>query len=124
MSTRTAEHQENPWQPEDYLQQLKERMRLCTDVMEFVEDRAQWESSKNWAPHLPQILDAIDFFRDLCREEIAHYGEWRHHGFQIDEVIAFIDGDLEELARWICRITNTLLRDPDEDVQGEASSNE
>lgn len=94
-------------EPQKYLQQLREREATCTEVMELIKDRSRWESSTNWAHHLPQILDAIDFFRDLCRDEIEHYGEWRYHGFQLDEVIDFIDEDLEELTTWICRMTDT-----------------
>lgn len=99
----------NPWQRVDYLRELEERFQLCTDVIELISERATRAASRNWAYHLPQIVDAIDFFRGLCREEIEHYGEWRDHGFQIDEVIDFIDEDLVALTEWICRMTNIPL---------------
>jgi hypothetical protein len=112
------------WEPEDYLQQVMEREATCTEVMELIQDKARLDSSKNWAHHLPQILNAVDFFRELCRDEIEHYGEWRYHGFQIDEVIDFIDEDLDELTKWICRMTNTPPPDADEDVDRQEPSNE
>jgi hypothetical protein len=56
------------------------------------------------AHHLPRILDQVEFFHGLCREEIEHYGEYRYHGFLPDEVVDFIQDDLCELGDGICRM--------------------
>lgn len=96
-------------EPPDFLAQLREREDCCREVMELLTEKSRSDWGRLWAHHLPLILDKIGFFRQLCQEEIEHFGEWRYHGFQPDEVIDFIDEDLAELTRWICRMTNTEM---------------
>jgi hypothetical protein len=45
----------------------------------------------------------------LLQDEIDHFGEWRYHELQPNEVLDFIDEDLDKLAIWLCRMTNTSL---------------
>jgi hypothetical protein len=92
------------WQPPNYLQQLKDLEKQCVDTIALLKEEAQWEAAKNWAPHLDQMVDTISPFRDICRDEIDHFGEFRYHGFQVDEVIDFIEEDLEGLVQWLGRM--------------------
>jgi hypothetical protein len=78
-------------------------------VTELLKEKAQSETGKLWAHHLPRMVDALDFFQGLLQDEIDHLGEWRYHEFQPDEVLDFIDEDLDKLAIWLCRMTNTSL---------------
>ena len=66
-------------------------------------------TSKLWAHPLPRIVDALGFFQGLLQDEIDHFGEWRYHEFQPDEVLDFIDEDLDKLTQWLSRMTNTPL---------------
>ena len=97
------------WEPVDYLGEFRRRETCLREVTELLKKRAQCEPNKIWAHHLPRIVDALDFFRGLLQDEIDHFGEWRYHEFQHDEVLDFIDEDLNELTRWLCRMTNTPL---------------
>ena len=63
-------------------------------MKELLEEKAHCEAGKLWAHHLPRMIDQVDFLRSLLREEIDHFGEWRYHEFQPDEVLEFIDEDL------------------------------
>ena len=95
--------QESPWDPLDYLQELKDREFACRELIDLLQIRASSDEC-TWRHHLPRILDPLHFFRGLCQEEIDHFGEWRYYNFQIDEVIDFIDEDLNQLEPWICRL--------------------
>src|SRR4030095_11008085 len=97
------------WEPVDFLAEFREREVCCRDAIEFLTAEAQTEAGKTWAHHLPRLIDAIGFFRDLLQSEIDHCGEWRWPGFQPDEVLDFIDEDLDKLTVWLCRMTNTSL---------------
>ena len=95
------------WEPIDFLAEFRERETCLREVTELLKEKAQSETGKLWAHHLPRIVDALDFFQGLLQDEIDHFGEWRDHGFQPDEALHFIDEDLDELAIWLCRMTDT-----------------
>jgi hypothetical protein len=97
------------WQPVDFLAEFRERETCLREVTELLKEKAQCETGKLWAHHLPFIVDALGFFQGLLQDEIDHFGEWRYHEFQPDEVLDFIDEDLDKLAIWLCRMTNTSL---------------
>ncbi|MBA2436345.1 MAG: hypothetical protein H0W34_12260 [Pyrinomonadaceae bacterium] len=92
------------WEPQDFLAEFCERKALCLEWIERLEELSQTEPGRLWARHLPRVVDQIDFFRYLCQDEIDHYGEWRYHGFQPDEVLDFVDEDLNNLVPWVCRM--------------------
>jgi hypothetical protein len=95
------------WEPVDFLTEFRERETCLREVIELLKEKAQSETGKLWAHHLPGMVDALGFFQGLLQDEIDHFGEWRYHEFQPDEVLDFIDEDLDELAIWLCRMTNT-----------------
>jgi hypothetical protein len=96
------------WEPIDSLAEFREREEMCREAIEILIVNAQTEAGQLWAHHLPQLLDAIGFFRGLLQDEIDHFGEWRYHEFQPDKVLDFIDEDLDKLSQWLSRMTNTL----------------
>jgi len=96
------------WEPVDLLAEFRERETCLREVTELLKKKAQSETGKMWAHHLPRIVDALGFFQSLLQDEIDHFGEWRYHEFQLDEVLDFVDEDLDKLAVWLCRMTNTL----------------
>src|ERR1043166_887388 len=98
------------WEPVDYLAEFRERETDLCEVKELLEEKAHCEASKLWAHHLPRMIDQVDFLRSLLREEIDHFGEWRYHEFQPDEVLEFIDEDLSELVQWLSRMTDSALQ--------------
>ena len=95
------------WEPIDFLAEFSERETCLREVTKLLKQEAQCETGKLWAHHLPFIVDALGFFQGLLQDEIDHFGEWRYHEFQHDEVLDFIDEDLDKLAIWLCRMTNT-----------------
>ena len=97
------------WEPVDFLAEFRERETCLREVTELLKEKAQSEPGKLWAHHLSRIVDALDFFQALLQDEIDHFGEWRYHEFQPDEVLDFIDEDLDKLAIWLSRMTNTPL---------------
>jgi hypothetical protein len=97
----------NAWEPVDFLTEFRERQSCLREVTELLKEKAQSETGKLWAHHLSLIVDALGFFQGLLQDEIDHLGEWRYHEFQPDEVLNFIDEDLDKLAIWLCRMTNT-----------------
>ncbi len=97
------------WEPIDFLAEFRERETCLREVTELLKEKAQCETGKLWAHHLPFIVDALGFFQGLSQDEIDHFGEWRYHEFQPDEVLDFIDEDLDKLNQWLSRMTNTLL---------------
>jgi hypothetical protein len=97
------------WEPVDFLAEFREREVCCRDVIELLRTKARSNNCKLWAHHLPRMVDALGFFQGLLQDEIDHFGEWRYHEFQPDEVLDFIDEDLDKLAIWLCRMTNTSL---------------
>ena len=97
------------WEPIDFLAEFRERETSLREVAELLKEKAQCETGKLWAHHLPRIVDALGFFQGLLHDEIDHFGEWRCHEFQPDEVLDFIDEDLDKLSQWLSRMTNTPL---------------
>ena len=97
------------WEPIDFLAEFRERETCLREVTELLKEKAQSETGKLWAHHLPRIVDALDFFQGLLQDAIDHFGEWRYHEFQPAEVLDFIDEDLDGLSQWLSRMTNTPL---------------
>jgi hypothetical protein len=95
------------WEPVDFLAEFRERETCLREVTELLKEKAESETCKLWAHHLPRIVDTLGFFQGLVQDEIDHFGEWRYHEFQPDEALDFIDEDLDKLAIWLCRMTNT-----------------
>jgi len=73
------------WEPIDFLAEFRERETCLREVTELLNEKAQCETGKLWAHHLPLIVDALGFFQGLLQDEIDHFGEWRYHEFQPDE---------------------------------------
>ena len=99
----------DPWKPIDFLAEFRERESCLREVTELLKEEAQGETGKLWVHHLPRIVDTLGFFQGLLQDEIDHFGEWRYHELQPDEVLDFIDEDLDKLSQWLSRITNTPL---------------
>ena len=78
------------WEPIDFLAEFRERETCLRVVTELLKEKAQCETGKLWAHHLPRIVDELDFFQGLLQDEIDHFGEWRYHEFQPDEVLNFL----------------------------------
>ena len=97
------------WEPIDFLAEFREQETCLREVTELLKEEAQCATGKLWAHHLPRIVDALGFFQGLLHDEIDHFGEWRYHEFQPDEVLDFIDEDLDKLTQWLSRMTNTPL---------------
>lgn len=95
-------------EPSGHLAEYHGREAACSEIIELLKEKAISENAL-WAPHLPQIIDAVQFYQGLLRDEIDHFGERRYHEFQPDEVLDFIDEDLDRLAKWLARMTNTEL---------------
>ena len=93
----------------DFLAEFRDRQTCLREAIELLKEKAQSETGKLWAHHLPRIVDALGLFQSLLQDEIDHFGEWRYHEFQPDEVLDFIDEDLDKLTIWLCRMTNTSL---------------
>jgi hypothetical protein len=83
------------WEPVDFLAEFREREVCCRDAIELLRTEARSNDGEMWAHHLPQILDALGFFQGLLQDEIDHFGEWRYHELQPDEVLDFIDEDFD-----------------------------
>src|SRR5881392_1163746 len=99
----------NAREPMDFLAEFREREICLREVTELLKEKAQSETGKLWAHHLPRIVGALCFFQGLLQDEIDHFGEWRCHEFEPDEVLDFIDEDLDKLCQWLSRMTNTPL---------------
>jgi DNA-binding transcriptional MerR regulator len=113
------------WEPMDFLAEFRERETCLREVTELLKEKAQSETGKLWAHHLPRIVAALGFFQGLLQDEIDHFGEWRYHEFQPEEVLDFIDEDLDKLTQWLSRMTNnsrSILRS--EQNSSEASLNQ
>lgn len=99
------------WQPIDYLEEFRLREAQCREVIELLTAEARSERGKVWAHHLPKLIAQLRFFRGLLQDEIDHFGEWRYHEFQPEEVLDYIDEDLDELSLWISRMINIPLEE-------------
>jgi hypothetical protein len=62
------------WEPVDFLAEFRERKTCLREVTELLKEKAQCETGKLWAHHLPLILDAVGFFQGLLQDEIDHFG--------------------------------------------------
>ena len=97
------------WEPVDFLAEFRKRQNQCKEAVEVLKENALSQDGQIWAHHLPRMVDRIEFFRGLLQDEIDHFREWRYHEFQHDEVLDFIDEDLDDLTRWLCRMTGTSV---------------
>jgi hypothetical protein len=100
----TADQEE----PVDYLADYREREAACSEIIELLKEKSVSDEAL-WTPHLPQMIGAVEYYQDLLRDEIEHFGEWRYHECDHDELLDFIDEDLDRLGYWLARMTNTQL---------------
>ena len=47
------------WEPVDFLAEFRERETCLREVTELLKEKAQSETGKLWAHHLPLIVDAL-----------------------------------------------------------------
>jgi tRNA isopentenyl-2-thiomethyl-A-37 hydroxylase MiaE len=92
----------------NYLADYRERESACLEIIELLKEKSLSEDAL-WAPHLPQMVNALQFYQGLLRDEIEHFGEWRYHECDHDDLLDFIDEELDRLGCWLARMTNTSL---------------
>jgi hypothetical protein len=97
------------WEPIDFLAEYHERAALCREVIDLLMERSGDNNGLLWLPHIPQMIDAADYILGLLEDEIEHFGEWRYHELQHDEILDFIDDEMCTAGAWLCRMTNTTI---------------
>jgi hypothetical protein len=89
---------------EEDLRELKRLETSMSGIRSLLNEALCKESAEYWAPHVRQLLHAIDRFRKHCRDEIERFGEWREDGRETDEVIDMLEDECERLCEWIPRM--------------------
>jgi hypothetical protein len=54
------------WEPVDFLAEFRERETCLREVTELLTEKAQCQTGKLWAHHLPRIVDALGFLSRLA----------------------------------------------------------
>ena len=96
-------------EPIDYLAEFRERATLCREVISLLTVQAGANDGCPCLPHIPQMIDAIDYLRGLSEDEIEHFGEWRYHELQHDQILDFIDEEIDRVGAWVCRMAGAEI---------------
>ena len=83
---------------------LDEWAAISSQMIDLLHDTASCERSRNWRPHIAQIVKAIRAFGDRCRSESQQFGSWRADGLEPDDVFQRVRGQGQGLVEWLQRM--------------------
>lgn len=83
---------------------LCEWAAISSRMIELLHESVDGEGSRNWRPHLAQIVKAVRAFGDRCRSEAQEFGCWRADGLQPDDVLQRVRQQGQTLVDWLNRM--------------------
>ena len=92
------------WNSQQLRRSLDEWAVISSQMIDLLHDTVGSERSRNWQPHLAQIVKAIRAFSDRCRTEAQGLGGWREDGLDPDDVFDAVRGQGQRLVEWLQRM--------------------
>lgn len=92
------------WNPHELRQSLSQWAAISAQMIDLLHATAESERSRNWRPHLSQILAAVDAFGARCRTEAQEVDCWRGDGLQRDEAFEQVREQGHRLVEWLQRV--------------------
>ena len=83
---------------------LDEWAALSSRMIELLQETVACDRSRNWRPHLAQIVNAVRAFGDRCRNESQEFHSWRADGLEPDEVLEGVREQGQRLVDWLNRM--------------------
>ena len=90
------------------LRELRECLIEWADIsmqmIELLHATADCNRSRNWSPHLSQIVTAVRAFGACCCEEAEEVGRWRADGLDPDDAFERVREQGNRLVEWLQRM--------------------
>ena len=93
-----------PLEIQELRRSLCEWAAISAQMIHLLHESADCEKSRNWRPHLGQIVSAVRAFGDRCRAEAQEVGCWRADGLEPDEAFDRVRDQGQRLVAWLQRI--------------------
>ena len=100
-------HSDDATEPVDlqeFRQSLADWAAISTQMIELLHETVGYDRSRNWRPHLTQIVSAVRAFGDRCRREARACEGWRADGLERDEVLEDVREQGQRLVEWLQRM--------------------
>lgn len=84
---------------------LEEWAAISSQMIELLHETVGCDRSRNWRPHLSQIVAAVEAFGTRCRDEAEQVGCWRPDGIDPDDAFEHVRAQGNRLVGWLQRMT-------------------
>jgi hypothetical protein len=93
-----------PLNVQELRQSLDHWAAISSQMIHLLHETAGYQRSRNWRPHLAQIVNAIRAFGDRCRSESQEFGSWRADHLAPDDVFERAREQGQRLVDWLQRM--------------------
>jgi hypothetical protein len=83
---------------------LSEWAAISSRMIELLHETAGCERSRNWRPHVGQIVKAVHVFGERCRLESQQFGFTRAARLEQDDVLHDVREHGQRLVDWLQRM--------------------
>ena len=92
------------WNPQELRHSLSQWAAISAQMIDLLHATAESERSRNWRPHLSQIVAAVDAFGARCGKEAQEVDSWRADGLQREDAFELVREQGHRLVDWLQRI--------------------
>ena len=92
------------WDAQELRQSLAEWAAISRQMIELLHATAGCNKSRNWSPHLSQIVRAVHAFGARCHTEAEEVGCWRADGLDPEEAFELVRAQGNRLVEWLQRM--------------------
>lgn len=85
-------------------QRLEEWAAIAARMIDLLHETADCDGSRDWRPHLAQIVTAVDAFGDRCRSDSRELGFSRTDYLDADETLGRARAQGQRLVAWLQRM--------------------
>ncbi len=83
---------------------LYEWAAISSQTIDLLYQTVACDRSRNWRPHLSQIVGAVHAFGERCRCEAREVGCWRADGLEAEDAYELVRAQGNRLVDWLQRI--------------------
>ena len=83
---------------------LAEWAAISSRMIELLHETVDCERSRDWRPHLAQIVKAVRAFGDRCRDAAQEFNTWHADGLEPDDILERVREQGQRLVHWLNRM--------------------
>jgi hypothetical protein len=99
--------QPREWDTAALRKDIEEWQAHTAAIVQALQNGTTRDESANWWPHREQIIAGLQWFVDLCDEELQAFGTWNEQELAASEIHELIWWEGDRLVAWVQRLIGT-----------------